>query len=58
MRPEWNALVRDQFRNRDWEVDLYVGILMEKHLDGAAIGPTGACIIGKQFKTLKTQGRK
>jgi len=30
---------------------------MEEHVAGASIGPTGLCIIGKQFKTLKTQDR-
>ena len=44
------------YESRD-DIDLYVGILLETHLDGADIGPTGACIQMRQFKILKDQGR-
>jgi len=39
------------------DIDLYVGILLETHLDDADIGPTGACIQMRQFRNLKDQGR-
>ncbi|CBY36421.1 unnamed protein product [Oikopleura dioica] len=42
------------YESRD-DIDLYVGILLETHLDGADIGPTGACIQMRQFKILKDQ---
>ncbi|CAI5451437.1 unnamed protein product [Caenorhabditis angaria] len=39
------------------DIDLYVGILTEKHMDGGIIGPTGANMIGEGFMALKKGDR-
>jgi peroxidase len=57
MRPEWTQMIRDMYRGENHDVDLYIGLLMEQHVSGGSLGPTGICILGKQFKTLKTQGK-
>jgi len=31
------------------DIDLYVGVLFEKHVAGAMTGPTAQCIVGEQF---------
>jgi len=35
------------------DIDLFTGILSEELLPGALVGPTGACIIGLQFRELR-----
>ncbi len=35
------------------DIDLYIGIVSEKPLAGAEVGPTAAYIIGDQFSRLK-----
>jgi len=57
MLPNWRKLIKQQYRNKEEDVDLYVGMLMEEHLEGASTGPTGACVQLKQFKQTKTQDR-
>jgi peroxidase len=44
------------FRSTD-DVDLFVGLNLEDALPGALIGPTSACILGKQFKALRDGDR-
>jgi hypothetical protein len=39
------------------DVDLFVGLNLEDALPGALIGPTSACILGKQFKALRDGDR-
>lgn len=39
------------------DVELYVGIISEKPLPGAALGSLGAAIVGKTFKTLREGDR-
>jgi hypothetical protein len=49
----WNRLVNEVYNEVEDDVDLYVGILMEKYLSGADMGPTAACMQMKQFQLLK-----
>jgi len=49
----WNRLVNEIYNEVEDDVDLYVGILMEKYLPGADMGPTAACMQMKQFQLLK-----
>ncbi|CAL1288908.1 unnamed protein product [Larinioides sclopetarius] len=46
------ALLKENYTNVQ-DVDLYVGLQLEYHSRGAKVGPTAACIIARQFYTLK-----
>ena len=35
------------------DIDLFVGAMLERHVRGGEVGPTFACLIGKQFEALK-----
>ena len=39
------------------DVDLFPGLLVETKLQGAIVGPTLACLIGHQFRDLRTCDR-
>lgn len=39
------------------DIDLWTGIVTETPLEGRAVGPTGACLIGRQFWILKHADR-
>ena len=45
-------LIRFFFRHPD-DIDLYTGGMTENHVPGGNVGPTFACILGKQFHALK-----
>merc|ERR1712130_126908 len=55
MRQGWREILRHYNVERD--VDLYIGFLMEEHIEGAQVGPTAACIIADQFIALKKGDR-
>jgi len=44
-------------KHQDDFIDLYVGMQLEKHMDGATVGPTAGCIIAEQFVALKSGDR-
>jgi len=40
------------YRNPN-DIDLFTGLLIEEKLPGAIVGPTLACLLGKQFRNLR-----
>lgn len=44
------------FRHVD-DVDAFIGINLEDKIPGGIVGPTAACIIGRQFKALRDGDR-
>ena len=39
------------------DIDLYAGGLSERHIQGAAMGPTFACIVARHFREMKVGDR-
>nr|XP_054764522.1 heme peroxidase 2-like [Lytechinus pictus] len=35
------------------EIDLFIGLMIEKHVEGGRVGPTLACIVGNQFRRFR-----
>jgi len=52
----WVAELEAVYRHPD-DVDLFPGLLAERKLAGAAVGPTLACLIGLQFRHLRSCDR-
>jgi peroxidase len=44
-------------KTQDDFIDLYVGMQLEKHMDGGTVGPTSGCIVAEQFVALKEGDR-
>ncbi|KAK3084815.1 hypothetical protein FSP39_019496 [Pinctada imbricata] len=49
-------ILRKTYKHVD-DIDLYTGAMTETRLPGALVGPTFACIIGKQFSNYKRGDR-
>lgn len=45
-----------QYKTWD-DIDLLIGALLEKHADGAMVGPTMRCIISEQFVRTRVADR-
>jgi len=45
-----------QYKTWD-DIDLLIGALLEKHADGAMVGPTMMCIIKEQFVRTRVADR-
>lgn len=50
------SLLKQVYRHVD-DIDLYVGAMTETHIPSSFLGPTFTCLIGEQFKRLKTGDR-
>ncbi|KAJ8313985.1 hypothetical protein KUTeg_008546 [Tegillarca granosa] len=50
--PETIEKLKEVYGNPE-DIDLYVGGVSEKHISGASVGPTFACILQEQFIRLK-----
>lgn len=50
------ALIQSYFRSVD-DIDAWSGAVSETSLPGAVVGPLNACIIGRQFRSLKKGDR-
>ena len=52
INPVWVENLARVYRHPD-DVDLFVGMLLEKKVKGAIVGPTLGCLLGSQFRMLK-----
>ena len=55
--PEESASMLSELYETLDDVDLFSGGLSERPLDGALLGPTFACIVGRQFELLRSGDR-
>ena len=45
------------FTSDPQDIDMFTGALSERYLPGSYLGPTNACILGNQFRSLKLGDR-
>ncbi|XP_071536365.1 uncharacterized protein [Panulirus ornatus] len=56
MNPEQIARLQSIYANVA-DIDLFTGIISERPLDGAVVGPTASCLLALQFKVLRQTDR-
>ncbi|KAK3092471.1 hypothetical protein FSP39_003219 [Pinctada imbricata] len=54
--PHTASILSQVYRHVD-DIDLYVGAMTERHMEGASVGPTFDRLIADQFRTLKEGDR-
>ena len=52
INPVWAGNLAKLYPHPD-DVDLFVGMLLEKKVEGGIVGPTLGCLLGRQFRILK-----
>ena len=52
INPVWAGNLAKLYPHPD-DVDLFVGMLLEKKVEGGIVGPTLGCLLGTQFRALK-----
>ena len=52
INPVWAGNLGKVYRHPD-DVDLFVGMLLERRVEGGIVGPTLACLLATQFRALR-----
>merc|ERR1719348_166328 len=52
INPVWAGNLGKVYKHPD-DVDLFVGMLLERRVEGGIVGPTLGCLLGTQFRALR-----